>query len=58
VAGIGAILSGREQSRFRYRTCRELAGFDPDIRHRTNDSVTCLAVVAHCQAVALLGWPT
>jgi DNA-binding transcriptional LysR family regulator len=36
------------------RTCRELAGFDPDIRHRTNDSVTCLAVVAHGQSVALL----
>ena len=36
------------------RTCRELAGFDPDIRHRTNDSVTCLAAVAHGQAVALL----
>ena len=36
------------------RTCRELAGFDPDIRHRTNDSVTTLAVVAHGQAVALL----
>jgi DNA-binding transcriptional LysR family regulator len=35
-------------------TCRELAGFDPDIRHRTNDSVTCLAVVAHGQSVALL----
>ena len=25
------------------RTCRELGGFDPDIRHRTNDSVTSLA---------------
>ena len=36
------------------RTCRELAGFDPDIRHRTNDSVTCLALVAHGQSVALL----
>jgi DNA-binding transcriptional LysR family regulator len=36
------------------RTCRELAGFDPDIRHRTNDSVTCLAIVAHGQSVALL----
>ena len=24
----------------------ELAGFDPDLRHRTNDSVTCLALVA------------
>jgi DNA-binding transcriptional LysR family regulator len=36
------------------RTCRELAGFDPDIRHRTNDSVTCLSVVAHGQGVTLL----
>jgi DNA-binding transcriptional LysR family regulator len=35
-------------------TCRELAGFDPDIRHRTNDSVTTLALVAHGQAVTLL----
>ena len=29
------------------RTCRELGGFDPDIRHRTNDSVISLALVAH-----------
>ena len=36
------------------RTCRELGGFDPDIRHRTNDSVTTLALVAHGQAVTLL----
>ena len=36
------------------RTCRELGGFDPDIRHRTNDSVTTLAIVANGQAVTLL----
>ena len=36
------------------RTCRELGGFDPDIRHRTNDSVTTLALVARGQAVTLL----
>jgi DNA-binding transcriptional LysR family regulator len=36
------------------RTCRELGGFDPDIRHRTNDSVTSLALVTDGQAVALL----
>jgi DNA-binding transcriptional LysR family regulator len=36
------------------RTCRELGGFDPDIRHRTNDSVTSLALVANGQAVTLL----
>jgi DNA-binding transcriptional LysR family regulator len=36
------------------RTCRELGGFDPDIRHRTKDSVTSLALVAQGQAVTLL----
>jgi DNA-binding transcriptional LysR family regulator len=36
------------------RTCRELGGFDPDIRHRTNDSVTSLGLVAGGQAVTLL----
>jgi DNA-binding transcriptional LysR family regulator len=36
------------------RTCRELGAFEPDIRHRTNDSVTSLALIAHGQAVALL----
>ena len=36
------------------RTCRELGGFDPDIRHRANDSVAGLALVAHGQALTLL----
>ncbi len=36
------------------RTCRDLGGFDPDIRHRTNDSVTSLALVAGGRAVTLL----
>jgi DNA-binding transcriptional LysR family regulator len=36
------------------RICRELGGFDPDLRHRTNDSVTSLALVAARQAVTLL----
>jgi len=36
------------------RTCRDLGGFDPDIRHRTNDSVLSLALVADGQAVTLL----
>jgi DNA-binding transcriptional LysR family regulator len=36
------------------RTCRRLGGFDPDIRHRTNDSVTTLGLVAAGQAVTLL----
>jgi DNA-binding transcriptional LysR family regulator len=36
------------------RTCRGLGGFDPDVRHRTNDSVLTLALVADGQAVTLL----
>src|SRR5215218_3699062 len=36
------------------RTCREHGGFDPDIRHRTNDAIVSLALVARGLAVALL----
>jgi DNA-binding transcriptional LysR family regulator len=36
------------------RTCRELGGFDPDIRHRTNDATVALALVARGLAVTLL----
>jgi DNA-binding transcriptional LysR family regulator len=36
------------------RTCRSLGGFDPDIRHRTNDSVISLSLVAAGRAVTLL----
>jgi DNA-binding transcriptional LysR family regulator len=36
------------------RTCREHGGFDPDIRHRTNDATVSLALVARGLAVALL----
>jgi DNA-binding transcriptional LysR family regulator len=36
------------------RTCRQLGGFDPNIRHRTNDSVVSLALVAEGLAVTLL----
>jgi DNA-binding transcriptional LysR family regulator len=36
------------------RACRELGGFDPDIRHRTNDAFVGLALVAAGQAVMLL----
>jgi DNA-binding transcriptional LysR family regulator len=36
------------------RTCRDLGGFEPDIRHRTNDSVTSLALVAGGRAVTML----
>jgi DNA-binding transcriptional LysR family regulator len=36
------------------RTCRALGGFDPDIRHRTNDATVSLALVARGLAVTLL----
>jgi DNA-binding transcriptional LysR family regulator len=36
------------------RTCRELGGFDPDIRHRTNDATVSLALVARELAVTML----
>lgn len=36
------------------RTCRDLGGFEPTIRHRTNDAVVALELVAHGQAVTLL----
>jgi DNA-binding transcriptional LysR family regulator len=36
------------------RTCRELGGFDPDIRHRANDATISLALVARGLAVAML----
>jgi DNA-binding transcriptional LysR family regulator len=36
------------------RTCRALGGFDPDIRHRTNDANVSLALVARGLAVTLL----
>jgi DNA-binding transcriptional LysR family regulator len=36
------------------RTCRRLGGFDPDIRHRSNDAVLSLALVAQGLAVTLL----
>src|SRR5262245_56124373 len=36
------------------KTCRQLGGFDPDIRHRTNDAVVTLALVAAGMAVTLL----
>jgi DNA-binding transcriptional LysR family regulator len=35
-------------------TCRQLGGFEPDVRHRTNDAVVSLALVASGQAVTLL----
>ena len=36
------------------RTCRELGGFAPDIRHRANDANVSLALVARGLAVALI----
>jgi DNA-binding transcriptional LysR family regulator len=36
------------------RTCRELGGFDPDVRHRANDSIVTLGLVTHGLAVTLL----
>ena len=36
------------------RICQELGGFDPDVRHRTNDAAISLAVVARGLAVAML----
>ena len=36
------------------RTCRELGGFEPDIRHRTNDATVSLELVAGGLAVTML----
>jgi DNA-binding transcriptional LysR family regulator len=36
------------------RTCRERGGFEPDIRHRTNDATVSLALVASGLAVTML----
>jgi DNA-binding transcriptional LysR family regulator len=36
------------------RTCRELGGFEPEVRHRTHDAGISLAVVAHGLAVSML----
>ena len=36
------------------RTCRELGGFEPDIRHRANDANISLALVARGLAVTLI----
>lgn len=36
------------------RACRALGGFEPDIRHRSNDMLILLALVAHGQAVTLV----
>ena len=35
-------------------TCRDRGGFEPDIRHRSNDSVMCLRLIAAERAVCFL----
>jgi DNA-binding transcriptional LysR family regulator len=46
--------SGMAWEEVTQRTCRELGGFEPDIRHRTNDATVSLALVARGLAVTLL----
>ena len=46
--------AGMAWERMIQRTCRELGGYDPDIRHRTNDATVSLALVADGLAVTLL----
>jgi DNA-binding transcriptional LysR family regulator len=49
--------AGRADSHFgelTVRTCRSLGGFEPDVRHRSNDLLMLLALVASGQAVTLL----
>src|SRR5258706_242485 len=45
---------GRGWDEMTLRTCRELGGFDPDIRHRTHDATISLGLVAHGLAVTML----
>ena len=37
-----------------HRTCRDLGGFDPDVRHRANDATVSLGLVVRGLAVAML----
>jgi DNA-binding transcriptional LysR family regulator len=52
-AWVGAPAGGGWESLIQ-RTCRELGGFEPAIRHRTNDAVVARRLVASGQAVTLL----
>ena len=36
------------------RACRELGGFEPEIRHRTNDGIVTMHLVSHGIGIALL----
>jgi DNA-binding transcriptional LysR family regulator len=49
--------TGKDDSAFAeltIRACRALGGFEPDVRHRSNDLLMLLALVAGGQAVTLL----
>jgi DNA-binding transcriptional LysR family regulator len=46
--------SGMGWEEMTLRACREYGGFEPDIRHRTNDAFLALALVARGLAVALM----
>jgi DNA-binding transcriptional LysR family regulator len=46
--------SGMAWDEMTRRTCREHGGFEPDVRHRTNDATVSLALIAQGLAVAFL----
>jgi DNA-binding transcriptional LysR family regulator len=46
--------SGMGWQEMTQRTCRELGGFEPDIRHRANDANVSLALVSRGLAVTML----
>jgi DNA-binding transcriptional LysR family regulator len=49
--------TGKDDSAFAeltIRACRALGGYEPDVRHRSNDLLILLALVANGQAVTLL----
>jgi DNA-binding transcriptional LysR family regulator len=47
-------LAGMGWDDMTHRTCRALGGFDPDVRHRTNDASVSIALVARGLAVTML----
>jgi DNA-binding transcriptional LysR family regulator len=52
-AWVGAPAGGGWESLIQH-ACRELGGFEPQIRHRTNDALVAQRLVAHAHAVTLL----
>ena len=46
--------SGMGWEEMTQRTCRELGGFEPDIRHRTMDATVTIALAAHGLALTML----